>query len=70
MVEVLSIDEIGVRKGKRNFACVLGDAQRNVVLDFLEKRDMATLKAYFAKKGVALCARIKVVVSDMWRGRL
>jgi transposase len=67
-VEVLSIDEIAVRKGKRNFACVLRDAQRNVVLDFLEKRDMVTLKAYFAKKGVSLCDQIKVVVSDMWDG--
>ena len=53
---------------RRNFACVLRDAERNVVLDFLEKRDMATLKAYFAKKGVALCQQIEVVVSDMWDG--
>jgi len=67
LVEVLSIDEIAVRKGKRNFACVLRDAGRNVVLDFLEKRDMATLKVYFAKKGLALCSQIKVVVSDSGR---
>ena len=68
LVRVLSMDEISVRKGKRNFACVLRDAERNVVLDFLEKRDMATLKAYFAKKGAALCQQIDVVVSDMWDG--
>lgn len=68
LVEILSMDEIAVRKGKRNFACVLRDAQRNTVLDFLEKRDMATLKAYFVQRGAALCQQIKVVVSDMWDG--
>ena len=68
LVKVLSMDEISVRKGKRNFACVLRDAERNVVLDFLEKRDMATLKAYFAQKGAVLCQQIEVVVSDMWDG--
>ena len=46
-VRRISIDEIAVRKGKKNFACVLRDPDADVVLDFLEKRDMATLKAYF-----------------------
>jgi len=67
LVKVPSIDEISVRKGKRNFACVLRDAERNVVLDFLERWDMATLKAYFTQKGMALCQQIKVVVSDSGR---
>jgi transposase len=68
LVKVLSIDEIAVRKGKRNFACVLRDAERNTVLDFLEKRDMATLKAYFTQKGASICQQVEVVVSDMWDG--
>jgi transposase len=65
-VKRLSIDEIAVRKGKKNFACVLGDADSGVILDMLEKRDMETLKAYFVKKGEAFCAQIEEVVSDMW----
>jgi transposase len=67
-VRRLSIDEISVRKGKKNYACVLRDSDSNVVLDMLEKRDMATLKAYFLEKGAAFCAQIQEVVSDMWDG--
>lgn len=67
-VKRISIDEIAVRKGKKNFACVLRDADSGVVLDFLEKRDMATLKAYFTAKGAAFCGQITEVVSDMWDG--
>jgi transposase len=67
-VKRLSIDEIAVRKGKKNYACVLRDVDSGVVLDMLEKRDMETLKAYFIKKGEAFCAQIEEVVSDMWDG--
>jgi hypothetical protein len=41
-VKRLSIDEIAVRKGKKNYAYVLRDADSEVVLDMLEKRDMET----------------------------
>jgi transposase len=67
-VKRISIDEIAVKKGKRNFACVLRDPDSGLVIDFLEKRDMATLKAYFTKKGALFCAQIEEVVSDMWDG--
>ncbi len=67
-VKRISIDEIAVRKGKKNYACVLQDADTGAVLAFLEQRDMATLKAYFTAKGSAFCAQIEEVVSDMWDG--
>lgn len=67
-VRRISIDEIAVRKGKKNFACVLRDPDADVVLDFLETRDMASLKAYFKAKGAAFCGQITEVVSDMWDG--
>lgn len=67
-VKRISIDEIAVRKGKRNFACVLRDPDSDQVLDMLEKRDMATLKAYFIEKGIDFCNQIENVISDMWDG--
>jgi transposase len=65
-VKRISIDEIAVRKGKRNFACVLRDPDSDIVLDMLEKRDMATLKAYFTETGVDFCNQVENVISDMW----
>lgn len=67
-VKRISIDEIAVRKGKRNFACVLRDPDSDQVLDMLEKRDMATLRAYFTEKGVVFCNQIENIISDMWDG--
>ncbi len=68
-VKRISIDEIAVGKGKKNYACVLRDADSDIVLDMLEKRDMTTLKAYFLNKGTAFCNQIEELFSDMWRGR-
>jgi transposase len=67
-VKRISIDEISIKKGKKNFACVLRDPDSDTVIDFLEKRDMATLKAYFTEKGDEFCAQIQEVISDMWDG--
>lgn len=67
-VKRISIDEIAVRKGKKNYACIIRDADSDVVLDMLEKRDMATLKAYFSEKGVDFCNQIEEIISDMWDG--
>lgn len=67
-VKRINIDEIAVRKGKRNYACVIQDADTGVVLDMLEKRDKATLEAYFRDKGVNFCHQIEAVISDMWLG--
>lgn len=67
-VKRLSIDEIAVRKGKKNYACVLRDADTGAILDILAKRDMETLKAYFMEKGAIFCAQIEALISDMWEG--
>lgn len=67
-VRYLGIDEIAVRKGKKNYACCLVDIERGIVLDFLESRQKADLVAYFQAKGAAFCQQIEVVSSDMWEG--
>ena len=67
-VRWLGIDEISIRKGKKNYACCLVDLERGIVLDFLESRQKADLIAYFKEKRQSLCNQIMVVSSDMWEG--
>ncbi len=67
-VRYLGIDEIAVRKGHKNYACVLVDLERGIVLEFLESRHKADIIKYFRAKGEALCGQIEVVSSDLWEG--
>jgi transposase len=65
-VRYLGIDEISIRKGKKDYACCLVDLERGIILDFLENRQKETLVAYFKEKGTDFCNQIEVVSSDMW----
>jgi transposase len=65
-VRYLGIDEISIRKGKKDYACCLVDLERGIVLDFLENRHKETIIAYFKAKGTDFCNQIEVVSSDMW----
>jgi transposase len=65
-VRYLGIDEIAVKKGHKNYACVLVDLQTGQVLDFLENRQKETIEAYFKQKGTLICNQIEVISSDMW----
>lgn len=67
-VRYLGIDEISVKKGHKNYACVLVDLESGIILDFLENRQKETIEAYFKKKGEVICNQIEVVSSDMWDG--
>jgi transposase len=65
-VRYLGIDEISIRKGKKDYACCLVDLERGIILDFLENRQKETIVAYFKEKGFDFCNQIEVVSSDMW----
>lgn len=65
-VRYLGIDEISIKKGHKNYACVLVDLETGRVLDVLENRKKETIEAYFKDKGAAICNQIEVVSSDMW----
>jgi transposase len=67
-VRYLGIDEIAIRKGKKDYACCLIDLERGIVLDFLESRQKAYLVAYFKEKGMDFCNQIELVSCDMWEG--
>jgi transposase len=67
-VRWLGIDEIALRKGHKNFACVLVDLQKGCVVDILKERTKAYLIAYFEEKGKDFLSQIEVFSSDMWEG--
>lgn len=57
---------IAVKKGHKNYACVLVDLETGLVLDFLENRKKETIESYFKEKGSIICHQIELVSSDMW----
>lgn len=66
-VRKLGIDEISLRKGKKNYACVLTDLERGIQLDVLPNRKKETLIAHFEALGADFCAQIEVVCCDIWK---
>lgn len=67
-VRYLGIDEIAIKKGKKDYACVLVDLETATVIDFLKSRHKSFLINYFKEKGVEFCEQIEVLSSDMWEG--
>ena len=65
---VLGIDEFAIKKGHKNYACVLVDIETGGVIDVLPYRDKASLIVYFKKKGDAFCQAVEVFSCDMWDG--
>jgi len=67
-VRALGIDEIALKKGHKDFVCVLVNLETGEVIDLLEDRTKANLLTYFKGLGCDFCERIKVFSSDMWEG--
>lgn len=67
-VRWLGIDELALRKGHKNYVCVLVDLERACVIDLLPDRKKAYLLSYFKQKGTAFCEQIEVFCCDMWDG--
>jgi transposase len=67
-VRWLGIDEIALRKGHKNYACVLVDLQKGCVVELLRERTLSYLTDYFRQKGEAFLSQIEVFSSDMWDG--
>lgn len=64
----LGIDEIALRKGHRNYVCVLVDLDSKEVVDILPQREKAYLRGYFLGLGSDFCDRIELFCADMWEG--
>ncbi len=64
----LGIDEFAIKKGHKNFACVLVDLETGCVIDVLPYRDKDRLVIYFQGKGDVFCRTIEIFSCDMWDG--
>jgi transposase len=67
-IRVLGIDEISMRKGHRNFVCVITDIDGKRVIEVLENRRKETLVAYFLALPPSVRRSIRYVSIDMWEG--
>ena len=67
-LRALGIDEIALKKGHKNFVCVLVNLETGEVIDILEDRRKAALLTYFKGLGSAFCQGIEIFSSDMWEG--
>ena len=64
------IDEISLKKGHKDYVAVLVNLDTGEILDILQDRSKAFLKAYFTEKGSGFCRQITLFCSDMWEGYL
>lgn len=67
-IRVLGIDEISMRKGHRDFVCVITDIDRKCVIEVLENRLKETLVAYLSALPPSVRKSVRYVSIDMWEG--
>lgn len=67
-VRALGIDEIALKKGHADYACVLVNLETGQVIDVLADRSKDYLIKYFQDLGEAFCKRIEIFSSDLWKG--
>jgi transposase len=68
LLQMLGIDEFAIKKGHKDFACVLVDLETGSVIDVLPYRDKDNLIKYFEAKGLSFCQAVQVFSCDMWDG--
>ncbi len=67
-IRVLGLDEIAVKKGHRDFVCVVTDIDRGRVIQVLENRLKTTVSAYLESLSESVKKSIRWVSIDMWEG--
>lgn len=67
-ISALGIDEIALKKGHKDFVCVLVNLETGEVVDILENRTKAFLINYFKCLGKDFCHGIEIFSTDMWEG--
>jgi len=67
LVRVLGVDEISLWKGHKQYALVLSDLERRVVIDVLPNRQKDTLEKWLDGLTEEERRAIKVVSVDMWK---
>lgn len=67
-VRAIGIDEIALKKGHKDFICVIVNLETGVVIDLLKDRSKANVMDYFNNLGSRFCNQIEVFSADMWEG--
>ena len=67
-IRVLGIDEISMKKGHRDFVCVITDIDRKRVVEVLENRLKSTVVGYLSGLPESVRKSIRYVSIDMWEG--
>jgi len=62
----IGIDEFAFKKGHKDFITILVNLDTNEIIDILEFRDKAFLRAYFKGLGSETCSKVTDFCSDMW----
>jgi transposase len=62
----IGIDEFAFKKGHKDFIVLLLDLDTHEIIDILEYRNKAFIKAYFEGLGKEICAKVTDFCSDMW----
>jgi len=65
-IKRIGLDEFAFKKGHKDFISVLIDLDTHEIIDILECRDKAFLRAYFQALGSTVCDGIEEFCSDMW----
>ncbi|MEM7375783.1 MAG: ISL3 family transposase [Bacteroidota bacterium] len=65
-IKRLGVDEISMLKGRKKFALILSDLDRNCVVDVIEERHKEKLEAWLDKLSGPQKAAIQEVSMDMW----
>jgi len=67
-IRVLGIDEIAIKKGHRDYACVITDIDRKQVIEVLGNRLKTTVVAYLSSLPESVRKSLHYVSIDMWEG--
>ena len=62
----IGIDEFAFKKGHKDFIVILIDLDTHEVIEILERRDKAFLRAYFQGLGSSVLDKVEDFCSDMW----
>lgn len=57
-----------MKKGHKDFVCVLVNLETHELVDILPERSKAYLQSYFEARGAVFCQQLEVFCSDMWEG--
>lgn len=70
-LKIIGIDEISLRKGRKNYVALITTRQENgqvAILAVLPDRKKTTVRAFFERIPIRLRATIQEVCTDMWDG--